>query len=143
MREIIATIHILLPLIIGGMIYICFRSTDLLMFSWFDMIGLAENIPQLRERTFYLRGGIPDWVLYSLPDGAWVWSITSFYTFLWHRCSSFESTFWITLGLCLGLGGELGQGLGLVPGTFDIVDLLLIVLSFLVPYFALSSLTPN
>lgn len=68
--------------LIGGFIYIAFRSTSLLMFKWFDILGLSNAI-------YTIRAGVSDykiassWILYSLPDGLWTLSYIIVMAALW------------------------------------------------------------
>jgi hypothetical protein len=120
-------LHVTFPLIVGGLIYICWRSQSMLMFSWFDALGFSDEVSTLRAATIDHKENFPDWFIFSVPDGAWVWSMTSCFTYLWKRVSSYESFFWICLPLILGLGGEFGQLIGFVPGTFDKMDILVMM----------------
>jgi hypothetical protein len=53
----------------------------------------------------------------------WVFASTAFFTRLWHDGPWYLRAFWISLGPALAMGGELGQALGVVPGTYDPADL--------------------
>lgn len=112
-----------LPIVVGGSIYLLFRDNHLLMFRWAGWLGLTRLI--LAARIYTLQHGqiLPEWLLFSVPDGVWVFSITAFFTRLWHDGSWYVRAFWIALGPALAMGGELGQALGLVPGTYDPADL--------------------
>jgi hypothetical protein len=111
---------------VGGLIYLAFRDSSLLMFRWAGWIGLDGAIDSLRVHTLPHRSLLPDWVLFSVPDGVWVFACTAFFARLWHDGHWAFRVFWIGLGPALAIGGELGQlgVLGLVPGTFDVADLL-------------------
>ncbi len=124
-------LYCVLPIFIGGMIYLAFRDTSLLMFSWAETIGLDAAIEAMRVHTLPHRPGIPDWILFSVPDGVWVFACTTFFARLWHDGAWYYRAFWIGLGPALAIGGELGQltWIGLVPGTFDPADLLFYVVS--------------
>lgn len=39
---------------------------------------------------------------------------------------------WVCVGGVLGAGGEIGQAVGIVPGTFDLMDLVLCVMAAVV-----------
>jgi len=56
-----------IPLLIGGFIYILFRTRTLKMFSWFDDIGLLNQIDLFRIYTYQVENKIPNWILFSLP----------------------------------------------------------------------------
>ena len=120
-----------LPILVGGLIYLAFRDTSLLMFRWAGWIGLDAAIDAMRVHTLPFRPGIPDWVLFSVPDGVWVFACTAFFARLWHDGHWAFRLFWIGLGPVLAIGGELGQlgFIGLVPGTFDPADMIFYVIA--------------
>ena len=93
-KTIFTIIHFLSPLLIVGLLYILFRSTDLRMFKWFSFIGLDELIHLARETAFPLQKLLPVWTYYSLPDGLWVYSFSSTLIF-WNG----KLTFWLFLPL--------------------------------------------
>jgi hypothetical protein len=134
-------LHIFGPLLIGGFIYIGWRSSSLHMFVWLDQLGCTSAVTLLREQVHPFERLMPEWLLYSVPDGAWVWSMTSCFTLIWKQCNSKESTFWILSPILLGIGSELGQWAGLVPGTFDFTDLGVMLFAFIVPYLSLREVT--
>lgn len=41
------SLNIILPLLIGGLLYIVFRNDSLLMHKWFDFISLERHINNL------------------------------------------------------------------------------------------------
>jgi hypothetical protein len=51
----------LVPLILGALVYVLWRSPSLLMFRWFDQLGLAPSIALARDTASgarqYLRNG--------------------------------------------------------------------------------------
>ena len=68
-------LHVIMPMMLGGIIYIIFRDNNTLMFSWFYKLGIAENIENIRnviEINF-----LPNWILFNFPDGVWIYSLTS------------------------------------------------------------------
>ena len=121
------------PLSIGGLIYILFRTDSLLMFRWLDMLGATAFIQSCRKYMID-RLNLPDWIIFSLPDALWVFSFTSLMLIIWHGKFSYNSIFWLLLAPIIGLFSELGQLVGIIPGTFDIIDLLLILLSAILPF---------
>ena len=53
---------IFIPILIGGTIYITFRSEKLLMFDWFKVIAVDGSIDLLRG---LITMDVPDWIVYS------------------------------------------------------------------------------
>ena len=124
----------ILTLITGGMIYILFRTSSLKMFSWYQIIGLDELTNELRKFTFQFADKIPEWILFSLPDGLWIFSYVSLMLFIWKNSVSIKNIFWISIIPILAIGSEIGQLFGLVSGTFDFVDLLLYLFGMTLPF---------
>lgn len=117
-------IHCLFPIILGGLIYTLFRSTSLRMFRWFSMFGLNQFIELLRNDISNYGLYIPDFFIYSLPDGLWIYSFTSALIII-NDYSWNAYKYWIILPFFLGIGSELLQILKVVSGTFDVSDLLI------------------
>lgn len=121
-------------LLVGGLIYILFRTSSLKMFAWYETIGLSSLTIALRKLTFPFAPKIPEWILFSLPDGLWIFSYVSLMLCIWNNTVSFKNLFWILIIPFLAIGSEIGQGLGLIPGTFDLADLLLYILGMTLPF---------
>ena len=141
-------LHIFIPIFVGGAIYICWRKSTLLMFGWYTNFGLRSEITHIRELTAAARHVLPNWILYSLPDALWVYSLTAFMSAVWFKQRfSMVGVVWISVGLVLSVTGELCQAIGIVSGTFDPVDLLLCVASavaaFIVATRSVSKRTPG
>jgi len=118
-----AMVNIVLPIIIGGFIYVAWRKETLLMFSWLRYLGLEVIVLHFRIYMNQFHGQVPKFILYCLPDGLWVYSLTFFMGWLWKDGSKRALIFWLGIGPVLGIGGELGQLFGLVQGHFDFLDL--------------------
>ena len=59
-------------LIIGGLIYVGFRDKSLLMFTWFEQLGVSGEVDAIRGLVN--SGGVYGWVKNSLPDGLWIFA---------------------------------------------------------------------
>jgi hypothetical protein len=128
-------IHVICPLIIGGLIYISFRSLSLRLFTWFEMIGLNNITSSIRSVLYPLKNHLPSWTYFSLPDGLWVYSFSSALILLWHDQFK-KGKYWLLIPLMFGVLIELAQKIKLFPGTFDIIDftfsILALSLSFII-----------
>jgi len=76
----------------------------------------------------------PKWVLYSLPDGIWVYSLTSFMFINWYLELDKSKYFWLLIGPVLGLSLEFGQLAHIVPGTYDNMDLIICLFASAIPF---------
>ena len=112
-----------LTLLSGGLLYISFRQDTLKMFSWFDSVNLSVAISELRLITLPLTDHLPNWFLYSLPDGLWLFSYLSILLAVWNNSISMHNIHWLLLVPAIAIVSEFGQLFGIVPGTFDIFDL--------------------
>jgi hypothetical protein len=115
---------VVLPIVVGGLIYILFRTDTLLMFRWADALALTGPIARGRAAVAPLLPWVPGFVLFSIPDGVWVFSATAFFARLWSDGPLWMRVLWIGAAPAMAIGGELGQIVGLVPGTFDALDLI-------------------
>ena len=118
----LAALHCLIPLLLGGLLYILFRSTELRMFKWFSSFGLDGIISSTRTNLSELKYYLPNWTYYSLPDGLWVYAFTSALLIYWNNETQ-KVKFWLLIPFTTGILVEIFQGLKLFPGTFDILDL--------------------
>ena len=129
-KSTLVLIHVVLPLVLGATIYTLWRSSRLLVFRWYGVAGLSGWVSDGRILALPYRHVLPSWALYSLPDALWVYSFTSSLVLIWAvpTKASYYSL-WIALPCLLALGGEFGQMLHLVPGTFDWSDVIVYVVA--------------
>ena len=104
------------------------------MFRWADAIGVKPVLDDIRIYCTTIQMDNLKWFFFSLPDGLWVYSFTSFMFIIWRFKFSRHSIFWISIGPLLALCGEIGQALGVVIGTFDPTDLLLCLIGSILPF---------
>lgn len=107
-------------LFIGGAIYLVFRTKSLLMFSWFDSLGLSKLIDSARR--CFSEVNLPYFVKYCLPNALWIISyiliVDALIPINNHRL------FWTMVLPGIAIVCELLQICNLIPGTFDCGDLL-------------------
>lgn len=118
----------------GSLIYILFRSSSLKMFIWFERINILDVIENIRNFTFIYSNNLPNFILYSLPDGLWLFSYVSVVLYLWKNELKSENLFWVFSVPLISIISELGQILKIIPGTFDIIDLLMYLLGTILPF---------
>lgn len=115
---------------LGGMVYLLWRHDSLTMFRWLSALGVEGVVTELRAWAAPLSEELPPWVYLSLPQSLWLFSGCLAIHGLWRGSGAVQQRCWTAVVLMLALGGELGQAAGLVPGVFDMVDLLLILFAF-------------
>ncbi len=113
------------PLVAGGFIYLLLRPGGLRMFDWAEAIGLGPGLAAARQQTLGWAESTPAWVRWSAPDALFAWSMTALMAALWGQRLHRDSAPWLVAGPLMTVGAELAQGLHVLPGTFDSVDLLL------------------
>ncbi len=118
-------LHVVLPTAVGATIYLLFRTTSLLVFHWLQTLHLLPLVMAARQLCSEIR--LPEWLLYSLPDGLWVYAVTSWMILIWSRRPPLP---WLLIGVALGVGGELGQAVGMVSGTYQHLDMIFYLLGF-------------
>ena len=115
-------------LLLGSAVYILFRPTSLLMFRWADNLGLMVPIHALRMHCISVANYLPYWFIYSSPLAFWVAAYLLFIKAIWWKSTNPWRYFWFWCIPLISVISEIGQYLGLIPGTFDPVDLLIISL---------------
>jgi hypothetical protein len=129
-----------LPVIVGGLIYLTYRTDTLIMFGWFKQIGLSDMVKFLRSNQQLQNLTIPSWIKFSLPDALWLFSLNYILLTLWNFNVNRQSAFWLFLAPTIGLFLEIGQLVKIVPGTFDFMDLILLFVSTLIPFLFVNNL---
>jgi hypothetical protein len=114
-------------LIIGGLIYIKYRSESLLMFDWFRGLGLTEYIEYFRnnDKTPNVYG----WVKYNMPAGLWLFAYMYLIDSIWGKDNNIIYQCFLYILPFIAIISELMQYVGIVPGTYDYMDLLSYVFS--------------
>ena len=110
----------IVPLIIGGMLYLGYRSQELLMFRWANYLGLSRIVNSWRK--FCFQYPLPEWCYYALPDGLWLLSYILLINIIWNS-HTWKSIIWIYALLAIAITSELLQLLNPYFGTFDIMDI--------------------
>lgn len=107
----------------GGAIYILFRPLEPIFFRWIHFLGAGNFISGIREFSLPLLTNIPEWLIFSLPNGLWAFAYTLIVTAIWSGSKSGLRYFWVATIPALILGYELIQLIDIFPGTFCLHDL--------------------
>ena len=127
-------IIIVLPLMIALSIYVLFRSDSLTIYYWFPILKHIKHI-LVSKQAFNLNllsRPVREFLIYSLPDGLWLYSFTCFMILIWDNSKSKLKYFWMYIGTVIALTQKLGQGLGIFNGTFDINDIVIYLIATIV-----------
>lgn len=116
-------------LCIGGFMYLAFRPDSIVLFRLIDWLDLTYFISCIRE--FLSNIIIPEFIIYSIPDGLWISSYILIMTGIWTIPNSNQVLFCSFLPF-IGFISEIGQYLGVVKGTPDYADLICYITPFLI-----------
>ena len=122
----------LLFLLIGSYLYLKFRSETLLMFKWAKNLGLDFIVSSIRGSFESLNSDRMKYIIFSAPYGLWVISFCCFIGAIWHKDSSFSAIILRLIVPVIAVSSELLQFVGFLPGTFDINDLLVLIVSTII-----------
>jgi len=121
-------LRVIMPLFLGAWIYILFGAGNIRLVRW------AEGIPPLKKMRETFEGtDVPDWLVFNLPGGLWIFALLQMVYFVWGNRKKAEN--WIVLCIILAIGHEIGQYMAWFSGTYDDMDvityLIFIILSVL------------
>jgi hypothetical protein len=107
----------------GIAIYVLFRNANMLLFEWFFKPAWLD--------AFYIpldtKGNVVlSFLIYNVPDGLWLLSGILFMRALWWKNEKWRKVYVIVFCL-IAILFEIVQLFDNAPGTFDIVDLVLLV----------------
>ena len=109
-------------LTIGGLIYICYRSESLLMFDWFYGLGLTDYIEDIRNGVEM--PNVYGWVKYNMPAGLWLFAYMFVIDSIWGKDKNNVYLYFLYVLPLLAIVSELMQYVGMIPGSYDSMDLL-------------------
>ena len=82
---------------------------------------------------------MPKWVIYSLPDGLWMFSCTSLILNVWNNRLNKQSIVWIISMPAIAILSEFLQLFHFIRGTFDILDIARYLIGFTAAFFIYSN----
>ena len=112
-----------IAVVAGGIIYMLFRPTEANFLNWFQTLGLENWLDTARENSLSLTHNLPNWFVYSLPNGLWAYAYTLLILIIWKKSASLMRYFWYLSIPVLIFGFELLQLSGTLQGTFCLFDL--------------------
>jgi hypothetical protein len=119
----------LAALLAGSALYILFRPTSILLFQWADSLALMDRVGVARGHASVWRGVVPDWVIFSLPFALWVFSYLLLVDVRWTGQSAVWRGVYFWIVPIIAVAAELAQAAQVLPGHFDPVDLMAIILA--------------
>lgn len=103
--------HVFSPILFGMTVYALFRNIP--------FIDPTRKVFPLLDLSFPF-----PWVIFNLPDGLWFYALLSSLIIIWGGNSSRQLVAWIVFAISISFILELCQGFNLIPGTFDVKDLI-------------------
>lgn len=126
---------------LGCLMYAKYRTTRLVFVDWIECLGYKEEyilfIKCLQKDNLKK---MPDWFIYSFPDGLWVFSYVCFMIFIWKGKINSKNIIWIIALPIYAIISELAQLFDVYPGTFDAKDLLFYAIGAIIPLLTLFKL---
>ena len=92
--------------------------------KWFGIVGTEDLLYAAREKSLSINSFLPDWMVYSLPNGLWAFAYTIIVLRIWKGSNSIVKYFWFLSIPVLVFGFELLQLTGDLKGTFCWSDML-------------------
>lgn len=99
------------------MIYGFFRKI-----VWINIGAPLIQVKDITQGEASLESWMTDFIIYTLPDAIWSFSLVIFVGALWINKES-NGLFWVFFSFFLGTSFEVGQFIGLFNGYFSIDDL--------------------
>jgi hypothetical protein len=122
MKKLILGITGLFFLIVSGWVYIAFRPKSILLFDWINLLKIDTSIFQGTHIN------LPAFFIYNLPNGLFLLFGYLFLYIIWGKDKKYF--FYCAVITLLNIIFELLQ-INVLPGTFDILDLMIIITAFL------------
>lgn len=133
-----AYVKILLPIGLGGLIYVLFRGDTILINRLLLHSPIGGELAQLRESLLWIQVVTPEWMIYSLPAALWMLSLLLYLLWVWRERRGAAFLAWFLLVVAIALGAEMGQTTSIVPGTFSAGDLVAYSIVALTAYWSTS-----
>lgn len=112
-----------LALLLGGIIYVVFRTSEYTFESWIQALNFHKWSGSARINVFVQRLFLPEWFVFSLPHGLWAFAYAIVITGIWTGSRSRLRYFWFASIPILVLGIEILQIPGFLPGIFCFQDI--------------------
>ena len=117
-----------LMLLVGGMVYLLCRPHTILINHIASFLGLDPFLVNMRE-WIQIRHLSHIWI-YSLPAGLWAASYVTLVHAFSDKLSRSQRLSFAAVMPMIGTLSEVLQGMGIVPGTFDTLD----IVCYIIPY---------
>ena len=124
---------VILSFTVAVIIYLLFRSRKLFYYQIIELMNLDSSVRHIRKIVWVYRKHIPNWVIYSLPDGLWLFSMgvsILHNRFFYKKAQNIFNIIFIIM-----VGIEIFQGIfgghGTFIGTFDGDDIICYTIGYI------------
>ena len=121
-----------IPMLIGVLIYLLFRSKNLIFVQFVQELELSKNLVFFNLISSEII--LPNIILYSLPDALWAFALINLVLIIWDYTITVNSAIWILISVLIILLSEFGQLFQILKGTFDINDLIIMLIASTLPF---------
>ena len=124
---------VLVSFAVAVLIYLLFRSRKLFYYQIIELMNLDTHVGAIRKIVWVYRKHIPNWIIYSLPD--WLWFFSMGVSILHNRVfyKKAQNIFNIIFFTMIGI--EVFQGIygghGTFIGTFDGADVICYIIGYI------------
>ena len=130
-------------LLIGWLIYLIYRPTNLYMFKVFEVTDSFRILTHLRNFDYLpQRQYVPEWIIYNLPDGLWLLSYMMLMDVIWENGDKVKRFLFVFFMPVIIMVWEIMQGFQVVEGTWDIGDMFSYLIAMTI-YYCLTKILKN
>jgi len=122
---------IIFALVLGLSIYLICRDIHTPFYNWTVLVGCSGIVDQARQ--LFSSTLFPDWFIYSLPDGLWMFAFVLFMMMVWDFRFEGIGKVWIISSVCMGISFEICQAFIKGMGAFDWMDMIFLSAGALLP----------
>ncbi len=115
-------LHVVGPLLFGILIYAVFRSVY--------VVDMQNKIFPILTTSF-----IPNFFIYNLPDGLWLYALLSAINVIWGNSNLKNKYIWFYIAILIAFLSEILQYFKLFAGTFDWLDILAYLFAITLVFF--------
>ncbi|MCX6166139.1 MAG: hypothetical protein NTU73_14965 [Ignavibacteriae bacterium] len=94
------------------------------MYRWFEHLNISGYVYALRESINLVNTGHFKTLINTLPGGLWAFSYSAFLLFIWNNEINTRNIFYFLFIPTVAILTEYFQSIGVVNGTFDILDII-------------------
>ncbi len=129
-RARLALAFVALPLILGIAMYTLFSAGMERQLHALDAVRLGVPLRALRVITLPAGAHAPDAIRFHFADAAWGWALGAALSLVWANDPGVRRTGWFVVGAIFVVGTEIAQLAGLMPGTFDPIDIIVSIFAY-------------